>query len=216
MPDIDIATLEHVAQSVFRDNKPLPAIAEGFDIEDMLRAFQNMRRNMIKMINGMTEEQVNFNVDQETYSLSEILTHVVTSQGIVYNGFLDTGESTRPHIDPIPRGPGAGAEKGKTPALIAKELQDATDQLVSIVRETYSPKITRTVQAPNGQGGMTQKAIMMFQLMHDLDHFKQSQTLRRSHGFPSRTRPADGTETKKTQTMTQEIPSAVDDTKPEK
>jgi hypothetical protein len=220
MPEIDIATLERVAQQVFRENKPLPTVAEAFDMEDMLRALQNMRRNMLKMIAGMPPEQINFNPDAETYSLSEIFTHVVSAQGNVYNGFLDTGESNRPHIDPIPRGAGAGAEKGRTAEDVTKELQEATALLVAVVRETYSPAVTRTVTAPNGQTGLTQKSIMLFQLMHDLDHFKQAQTLRRSPTFPKR-QPVHATDAalKKTQTMTQEVPSVIDvetDTKPER
>jgi hypothetical protein len=190
----------------------MPAVAEEFEMEDMLRAFENVRRNMVKMVTEMTPEQVNFNPDAETYSLSEVFTHIVSAQGNVYNGFLDTGESTRPHIDPIPRGAGAGAEKGKLPTQIGQELQEATDQLIMIVRETYDPANKRTIPSPLRGESLTQKAMMLFQLLHDLDHFRQSQMLRRSRGFPSRVRrtetlpAAESTESK----TTQEIPRETD------
>ncbi|MCC7448717.1 MAG: DinB family protein [Anaerolineae bacterium] len=185
MPELDTSTLDKLMTAFFRERRQsISELAEPYTIDELLRAFENLRRGMQRLLNGLTEEQINFNPDPNTYSLSEIVSHLVAAQGNTYNAFLDIVSSTRPHVDPVPRNPGGGAEKGLTGAILQARLQKATDELVRVVREMYDPKADKRIAFPPF-GEMTSKGWMFFQLAHDLDHLKQAQVLRRSQGFPS-------------------------------
>ncbi len=185
MPDIDSAAIEQAALAVFRGGQPPTKVADAYTMDELVKAFVGLRRATSRLLNGLSEEQVNFNPDEATYSLSEVVTHLIAAQGDTYNSFLDSVSSSRPHIDPVPRTAGGGAEKGLTAATVQQRLQRATDDLLQIVHETYDPTSTR--QVPLGNFGlMSQKGFMLAQLIHDLDHFKQSQALRRAPSFPAR------------------------------
>ena len=185
MPELTTAALEHLITEFFLSGgkQRLSDIARPFAIDELTRPFENLRRTMSRTLQGLTEPQVTFSPDAGTYSLSEVVTHLISAQGNTYNAFLDIACSTLPHIDPIPRGPGAGAEKGVSSADLQGRLQQATSDLIDILRKTYNPDDEREVLHPIFNN-LTYKGWMLFQLAHDLDHVKQAQTLRRSAGFP--------------------------------
>lgn len=185
MPELDVAALGQAAIAIFRGGQSPTHVAAAYTMDELVNAFIGLRRAMIRLLNGLSGEQINFNPDEETYSLSEVVTHMIAAQGNTYNSFLESVSSPKPHIDPVPRSPGGGAEKGLSAETVQQRLQQATDALIQIVHETYDPNNTHQVQMGNF-GLMSQKGFMLFQLMHDLDHFKQSQALRRSPSFPGR------------------------------
>jgi hypothetical protein len=183
MPELDAATIDQIATKVFRRETSLNDEAEKYTIDEVLQSFSNLRLRMVQIINGLTSEQVNYNADPETYSLSEVISHLISAQGNVYNALLDIGASTLPHIDPIPRGAGAGAEKGLSSQILQERLQKATYDLIAVARQTFDPNGTTRVEiGPFGK--LSHKGALLFQLYHDLDHLKQSQTVRRSPSFP--------------------------------
>jgi hypothetical protein len=188
MPTLDTATLERLINEYFQGGRKesLNAIASPYPIDDLVRAFESLRRSTLRLLNGLTEKQIMYSPDANTYSMSEVVSHLVAAQGMTYNAFLDVVSSTLPHVDPVPRNPGGGAEKGLTAPMLQDRLQKASDDLVKIVRSTYDPaKEAKEVMNPVF-GSLTYKAWLFFQLVHDLDHLKQVQVLRRSAGFPSK------------------------------
>ena len=183
MPELDATTIDQIATKVFRRETTLSDEAIKYSIDELLQSFSNLRLRMVQIINGLTQDQINYNPDLDTYSLSEVITHLISAQGNVYNALLDSAASTLPHIDPIPRGEGAGAEKGMTSQILQERLQKATYDLIAIARQMYDPNSTTQVEV--GPFGKTsQKGMLLFQLYHDLDHLRQSQTVRRSPTFP--------------------------------
>jgi len=190
LAEIDAAALELAANAVYREGKSVIEVANTFDMSDMMRAFINQRQKMLKLLAGLTEAQVNYNPDTESYSLSEIFTHVIAAQGNTYNAFIDISESTRPHIDPVPREAGGGAEKGETAARLVVELDQVTRDLQQLIDETYDPVRDEHHVKIAGFGEMNQKAFLLLQLLHDDDHFRQARTTRRSRLFPKSGRTA--------------------------
>src|SRR5258706_1663362 len=143
MPELDSATIERLAGEYFRSGQrvSLSELADPYLVDELIRGFENLRRSIKRLLNGITEEQINYKPDENTYSISEVISHLVSAQGITYNGFIDMSASTRPHIDPVPRGPGGGAEKGLTSMILQERLQKATDELIHMVREVTPEQI---------------------------------------------------------------------------
>ncbi len=185
MPELDTAAIDQIARKVFREGGNFADEAEPYTIDEMLRIFGNLRSRMTSLLDGLTLDQINYNPDPLSYSLSEVVTHLTAAQGAAYNGFIDLSASTLPHIDPVPRGAGAGAEKGTTAEVLRERLQKATDDLIAVVHKTYDPANVQRIEAPR-LGIISYKGLMLFQLAHDLDHVKQAQTVRRSPGFPKK------------------------------
>jgi hypothetical protein len=186
MPELDTATLDQFGSLFFRERKQtLSQLAEPYTIDDLIRAFQNLRRGMARLLNGLTEAQVCFNPDDSTYSISEIVTHLIAAQGITYNAFLDIVDSTRPHVDPVPRTAGGGAERGISAHILQHRLDKATGDFIQVLRETYEQKPEKEVENPF-IGKLSYKGWLLFQLLHDLDHLKQAQILRRSPSIRAR------------------------------
>lgn len=186
MPELDTTTLETMIVTYFKDRSPaLLEQVNSYTIDELIRAFENLRKGMLRALKGLTEEQVTFSPDDATYSLSEVITHIIVGQNMTYNAFLDIASSTLPHVDPLPRGAGDGAVKGVGAEELQQRLQKATDELIGILRTTYKEEIHQTVQHPF-MGKLSYKGWVFFQLGHDLDHLKQIQVLRRSPFFPGK------------------------------
>src|SRR5262245_11439471 len=107
MPELDSATIEAIASEFFRSGrqKSLSDLAKPYSVDELLRAFENLRRSMGRLLNNLTEQQISFNPDENTYSLSEVVSHLIASQGNTYNALIDITSSKLPHIDPVPRNP---------------------------------------------------------------------------------------------------------------
>lgn len=184
MPALDTATVERLATQFFRGEQgSLSDLAAPYSIDDLIRAFENLRHGMWRILNRLSEEQIAFSPDPNTYSLSEVVSHLVAAQGNTYNAFLDLGGSTLPHVDPVPRTPGGGAEKGLTSTILQERLQKGTDGLITVLKQVYTGDDAKKVKHFLF-GDLTYKGWMLFQVAHDLDHLKQAQVLRRSPGFP--------------------------------
>jgi hypothetical protein len=186
MTALDTPRLEQMAVEFFRDRrKTLPELAEPYSMDELVQSFINLRQSFTRLLNGLSEQQIAFSPDLNTYSLSEVVSHLIASQGSTYNGMLDLSSSSLPHIDPVPRNPGGGAEKGLTSQLLQERLQKATNSLLEIVKATYDPNNKLLIE-DQFFGKMSPRGWMLFQLAHDLDHLKQAQVLRRSPEFPRR------------------------------
>src|SRR5947208_17079814 len=115
---LDTPRLEQMTVEFFRDRRrTLPELAEPYTMDELIKSFINLRQSFTRLLSGLTMEQVVFSPDLNTYSLSEVVSHLIISQGNTYNGMLDLSASSLPHIDPVPRNPGGGAEKGLTAAI---------------------------------------------------------------------------------------------------
>lgn len=195
MPALDVATVERLATQFFHGKQDsLSNLATPYSIDELIRAFENLRQGMWRILNRLSEEQITFSPDPNTYSLSEVVSHLIAAQGNTYNAFLDLGDSTLPHVDPVPRNPGGGAEKGLNAAILQQRLKKGSDDLVTLLRQVYKGDDAKMVKHFLF-GDLTYKGWMLFQVAHDLDHLKQAQVLRRSPNFPHGTPTTDSTPT---------------------
>jgi hypothetical protein len=185
MPELTTAALEEIITRIFRDQTNPGVVANAYTVDELIHGFENLRRTMKRTINNLDEQQIVFSPDANTYSLSEVVTHLVAAQGMTYNAFLDSVSSSLPHIDPVPRNPGGGAEKGVNGTILQQRLQKATDELTGILRKVYDPATEKEVQHFLF-GPLSFKGWMLFQLAHDLDHLRQAQAVRRAPGFPAK------------------------------
>jgi hypothetical protein len=187
MPELDTVTLDRLSSEFFRSGRQLSLSdsARPYKVDEFVQGFENLRRSMTRLLNGLTEEQINYSPDDNTYSLSEVVSHMIAAQGNTYNAFIDLSAKPLPHVDPVPRNPGGGAEKGLTGALLQERLKKATEDLIKVFRLLNEEQLEQQAKNPFF-GMMSAKGYMLFQLAHDLDHLKQAQTVRRSAGFPSK------------------------------
>src|SRR5689334_5147931 len=148
MPELNTATLDKMVTEFFMNGRQpsLSIVASPFSADDLIHAFENLRRSMTRLLNGLDEIQINFSPDASTYCLSEIVSHLSAAQGLTYNAFLDIASSTLPHVDPVPRAPGGGAEKGLNGKILQERLQKATTDLIRTMREAYNPAVEKELQ----------------------------------------------------------------------
>ena len=83
----------------------------------------------------------------------------------------------------VPRGEGAGAEKGVDANMLQSRLKEATDRYIDVVKVTAKDTDETIAEVPFF-GKVSAKGWLLFQIAHDLDHLKQAQVLRRSADFP--------------------------------
>src|SRR5260221_11835885 len=128
MPPLDTASVERLVTQFFHaEHGSLSVLATPYSIDELNRAFENLRHGMWRLLNRLTEEQVMFSPDPNTYSISEVVSHLVAAQGNTYNAFLDLAASNLPHVDPVPRNPGAVAEKGLTAVMLWGRLAESSE-----------------------------------------------------------------------------------------
>jgi hypothetical protein len=197
MPKLDTMTLDAMLSAVYRAGRPATEIgglisdgATPYTVQDLADAFATLRRTMQRLIAGMSSAQLDWSPDANTFSLSEIFSHVAMAQNLTYNLLLDNAASDLPHIDPVPRSAGGGSERSVPLAELQARLTKATEMLTGLIQTVIvsAEGSTRLSRHPLF-GNMTAKGALLFQLGHDLDHLKQAQLLRRMPGFPSGGRP---------------------------
>lgn len=198
MPKLDTATLESLLSSFFRFDLPPSEMgmkmSEGavdYLITDLADALESLRRAQLRLITGLTDAQVNYSPDPSSFSLSEIISHVVLAQNLTHNLLIDSTIIDLPHIDPLPRGAGDGSQRGISASTLISSLQHATESLMSVIK-VIAPQPPRLARHPLF-GNMTTKGVLIFQIGHDLDHLKQAQLLRRTPGFPTKSMSLDQT-----------------------
>ncbi|MBX3081087.1 MAG: DinB family protein [Anaerolineae bacterium] len=198
MPKLDTATLESLLSSFFRFDLPPSEMgmkmsegAADYLITDLADALESLRRAQLRLITGLTDAQVNYSPDPSSFSLSEIISHVVLAQNLTHNLLIDSTIIDLPHIDPLPRGAGDGSQRGISASTLISSLQHATESLMSVIK-VIAPQPPRLARHPLF-GNMTTKGVLIFQIGHDLDHLKQAQLLRRTPGFPTKSMSLDQT-----------------------
>jgi hypothetical protein len=193
MPKLDTITIESLLSSFFRFDLPPSELgmkmSDGvidYSIAELADALESLRRAQLRMINGLTDAQVNYSPDPSSFSLSEIISHVVLAQNLTHNLLIDSAVIDLPHVDPLPRNAGDGSQRGISVAILISSLQTATEALLGVIR-AVAPQTQSTQLARHPLfGNMTTRGVLIFQIGHDLDHLKQAQLLRRTPGFPSK------------------------------
>jgi hypothetical protein len=183
MPELDRTTLISFFEQAFQKRSvSLLALAEPYNTEALIRAFTAQRNEILSLLSDLDDTQVNYSPDEATFSLSEIISHVVTAQGSTFNALLELSHLVMPHIDHVPQGAGAGARKSLTVDQCRNLLTEATEELADLLRQIARIDNPQPQLYPNF-GMMSFKSWAIFQLLHDLDHLNQAATLRQNANF---------------------------------
>src|SRR5260221_4485963 len=111
--------------------------SEKFPLDELIDAFHRTRTVMIKTVTDLTDEQTSYQIEGDpTWSISEMVTHLIFSQNFYYNQLLDITTSELPHILEAAKGLGQGAKLGVPAAQLTKNLQAATVQIYDGIGKT--------------------------------------------------------------------------------
>lgn len=67
-------------------------------LEKQFTAFENLRKDLLKKLEGLSEEQQNYKSDPNTWSLNEVVEHLILSQ----SGTLKYMQKKLPHAESAP------------------------------------------------------------------------------------------------------------------
>ncbi len=184
MPELDDAVIDTIYQTFLRDrSQPATEKARIYSVEELLRAFHRQRNEIIAQIADLDDVQVNYNPDPVNFSISQVVSHVVTAQNGTYHALLELSQIVIPHLDHATPVPGDGARKDLSADECRKMIPEATEELAEAMRQAARSEQTHEVEYPLF-GKMNYKSWMLFQLWHDQDHLRQIKSVKESTGFP--------------------------------
>ncbi|HLY24911.1 MAG TPA: DinB family protein [Aggregatilineales bacterium] len=189
MPELDDAVMDNVYKTLLQDrSQPLTEKVRIYSVEELLRAFHRQRQAIIALLADLDDVQINYNPDAENFSISQIVSHLVTAQNGTYHAMLELSQIVLPHLDHAAPIPGAGARKDLSAAECRTILPAATEELDEMMRQAARSDQTHVVEYPLF-GKMNYKSWMLFQLWHDQDHLRQIRALTQNTGFPKKELP---------------------------
>jgi hypothetical protein len=184
MPELTPEQSLTIFQDIFaKREQTLIAAAAAYSVEELVRGFENGRAIMLSLLDGLTDDQARYSPDPKDYSISQILSHVMASQGNAFNAFLDLGNLVVPHIEHTSFEPGGGAVQGLTVPHLRDQLKDATAELIDLFRQAARDEHLN-IRNYGFLGDMNAKSWLLFQTLHDGDHTRQARTVRDRDSFP--------------------------------
>jgi len=184
MPELDAAVLDAIFTTFALPPINLTSAASPYSVEELIRAFTRQRSELIAVISNLDDAQINFSPAPESFSISEIVSHITTAQNGPYNALLELSNIVLPFVDHVRFMPGEGARKQLSAAACQHMLNEATEELSDLMRQAARIDNNDTPKEYPILGSMTLKAWMLFQLGHDVDHLRQAKAVLSSEGFP--------------------------------
>lgn len=186
MPEVDFELLASMrAEFQLGIRRSLLEIAEPYSFEAVIRAFSLIRQELEALLETVDDVQIVHKPASNEFSISEVISHMITAQAGVYNALLDLSTMVMPLVNHGPTMPGAGAVNTLTVAKAKRQLQLATDELIELIRQIG--RISEpTVREYPRFGKMSSKSWLMFQIAHDHDHIQQIKKVMTSDGYPTK------------------------------
>lgn len=151
-----------------------------FPLEDFILAFQQTRASMLKTLDGLNDQQVDYQeLSSPLWSLSETVTHLIYSQNYYYNSLLDITNLALPHILEAARGFGEGSKRGVPAAKLLNSLQAATETIMAIIEATRQNADPKRTNSNTPFGEMNYHSWILTLLAHEIDHVRQAVVMRR-------------------------------------
>src|SRR5215475_4314606 len=136
---LDTAALNQLLLEGFSGKITWLEASTRYSLEEFIEAFKRTRELMQKNLIDLTDAQVSFVIEgNPTWSISEMVTHLIYSQNAYYNNLLEITSSTLPHITEAAKGFGEGAKTGIPAAELRKNLTKATTQIYDAIERTRS------------------------------------------------------------------------------
>src|SRR5258707_4800528 len=159
------------------------AASDEFPLDELIDAFHRTRAMMIKTVADLTDEQASYQIEGDpTWSISEMVTHLIYSQNFYYNQLLDITTTELPHIVEAAKGFGEGARIGRPAAELRNHLDKATvliDDVIEKTRQNNDPKKINDT-GTNFFGKVNYQTWILLLLGHETDHVRQGIIMRRA------------------------------------
>src|SRR5258707_7497510 len=112
MPELDDIVMDTVYKTLLSDRSaPITEKVRAYSVEELIRAFHRQRHEMTALIADLDDGQVQYSLDTENFSISQIVSHIVTAQNGTYHALLELSQIVLPHLDHATPIPGAGARQ---------------------------------------------------------------------------------------------------------
>ncbi len=150
--------------------------------EAIRNAVQKGQEQLLGAINGISEEQASFKPDADTWSVLEVLRHVVDAKQRNVEGCaaLARGETRGGEAEP-------GRGGGELPSLAAARsaLEASHGELAAVVA-SFSPAANLEARYKHPWfGPLNCQEWAVFQRIHDGDHAEQIEQVKATPGFPT-------------------------------
>ena len=178
---IDSTSLSQLLLEAFSGKITWMAASAHYPVEEFIETFKYTRGVMIKTISDLTDEQVAYQVQGDpTWSLSEMVTHLIYSQNAYYNALLDITSSTLPHITEAAKGFGEGAKLSVPVVTLQKNIGEATPLIMDAIERTRANFDPNAVTSHPVFGKCNYATWILLMLGHEVDHVRQGMIMRRA------------------------------------
>jgi len=155
------------------------AASDEFPLDELIDAFHRTRAMMIKTVADLTDEQASYQIEGDpTWSISEMVTHLIYSQNFYYNQLLDITTSELPHILEAAKGLGQGAKLGVPAPQLTANLQAATVIIYDGIERTRSHNDPTKIATNPIFGRCNYQTWILLLLGHEMEHVRQGIAMR--------------------------------------
>lgn len=177
---LDSDLLNPLLEEAFTRRTTWLEASSRFPVDEFIETFFATRERNLQALENLTDAQVAYtSAAHPIWSISESVTHLIFSQGLYINKFLDNSTSQLPHVAEAPRGFGEGARTGVAADELLRRLTEATAQVrvaLESTRQTFNPEKTESTEF---FGICNYNTWVLLLLAHEVDHLRQVSAMRR-------------------------------------
>src|SRR5579859_873473 len=178
---IDSTVLNQLLLEAFSGQTTWLEASTRFNLDEFIDTFHHTRELMIKTVGDLTDAQASFQIDgNPTWSISEMVTHLIYSQGFYYNQLLDVSTSQLPHVVEAAKGFGEGAKLNIPSGVLQENLNKATAQIFDAIEKTRHSYDSEKITVNPAFGRCTYHTWVLLLLGHEVDHVRQGIVMRRA------------------------------------
>src|SRR5258706_811042 len=178
---LDTAALNQLLLEGFSGKITWLEASTRYSLDEFIGAFKRTRDLMQKNLGDLTNEQVSFVIQgNPTWSISEMVTHLIFSQPASYNYILEITSSELPHITEAAKGFGEGAKTGIPAAELRENLTKATTQIYDAIERTSGKNDPTNITTNPLFGRCNYQTWILLLLGHEVDHVRQGIVMRRA------------------------------------
>ncbi len=178
---IDTPILNQLLLEAFSGQTTWLEASTRYSLDEFIDTFRRTRELMIKTVSDLSDEQVAYHIPSDpTWSISEMVTHLIYSQGFYYNQLLDISTSQLPHVIEAARGFGEGSQMHVAAAVLRDNLDKATPLIFDAIEKTRHNHDPEKITINEFFGRCTYRTWILLMLGHEVDHVRQGIVIRRA------------------------------------
>jgi hypothetical protein len=168
--------------------------AQGLEWDELLYEYEHALDDEAALLAGLSDEQLHFKPAFKSFSISEVITHALNNDQLLWRWVKLLAEGRRAEIDPAAFVPGDGAqpERPALPNAVGQVSGAEIGALLEAVRliargtiELRPDPIDLQSTAPHPHfGELTAKGWVLFMALHHGLHLRQCEAVIDTPGFP--------------------------------